>query len=117
MRFCLCGAFAALALVSAPICASAAADDAMTGRINQGSAEVAKSPSSTSGSMPNSIHDPARNSAAPGTSSAVNSGAATAGPQKSGIARLRPLRHGARRRRPAPSSVAAKCRRRPSLLD
>ena len=79
------GAAAAFLLIAGSAVALAAEDDAMTGRINHGSAEVAKPPPSTSGSMPNSIDDPARNDPAASKSSAANTGAATEGPQNAGI--------------------------------
>lgn len=73
------GVAAALLLIAGS--AVAAEDDAMSGRINHGSEEIAKAPGSTSGSMPNSIDDPARDDAASTQSSAVNSGAVSEGPQ------------------------------------
>lgn len=79
MSFRLGGA-AAFLLIAGSAVALAADDDAMTGRINNGSAEVANASSSTSGSMPDSIDDPARNEATV-PSSAGNTGAATEGPQ------------------------------------
>jgi len=84
MKSRLGGAMAAFLLIAGGGLALAA-DDAMTGRINHGSLEVANPPPSTSGSMPNALDDPARNLADSAKSSAVNSGAATAGPQNAAI--------------------------------
>jgi hypothetical protein len=90
MKSRLVGATAALLLVAGYGAALAAEDDAMTGRINHGSAEIADPPPSTSGTMPNALDDPARNDLETMKSSAANSGAATEGPQNSAIGAVPP---------------------------
>jgi hypothetical protein len=76
---------AACLLIAGFATALAAEDDAASGRINQGSVEVANPLPSTSGAIPNAIDDPAHDTVEAAKSSAVDSGAATAGPQNPAI--------------------------------
>ena len=104
MQSCLRGACAAFMLIAGGT--AAFADDATTGRINQGGAQAA-APSASSGSMPNAIDDPARSGPKTTPGAAANSGAATAGPQNPAIGTVPPGAPPGSSQQTVPSTISA----------